>query len=389
MKKRILSFFTCIFLFICIFFPADKYNIKLYAFFLIIIIGYKALLNLLFSKRKQKFLLFMGIMYPIFLIILSLITGKNFNATIAGVYPTLLILIAVVVIEYKIEYKKYFINFLDLLSYAILLLFLLDFFRIIDINENQFIRYFFYELGAGMIGKSSSYSVYYKIFFKASPLLVISFSVHLYKKNFIKSTLVLFALLLSGTRANLFIGLLILVGFVLYNVYFKAGNNKVYLKLFVSLLLVICIPLSIKFFNLLMNTSGSISSDNVRNGQLRSFIKLFSNPKIFLFGQGFGSKFFDEGRNILTYDSEIAYLDLLRKIGFPLFLIFMIFVLMPFKSKKIPLLVKFSYFGYLLICFTNPLLFSSTAYILYIFLYVEFYKLDAVEHSYEDKIMSH
>ena len=74
-----------------------------------------------------------------------------------------------------------------------------------------------------------------------------------------------------------------------------------------------------------------------------------------------------------TTSSEIAYLDLIRKIGLILFVPFMIFVLKPFKFK-IPIHDKLAYAGYLVVCFTNPLLFSSTAYVLYILLYSKYYK---------------
>ena len=56
------------------------------------------------------------------------------------------------------------------------------------------------------------------------------------------------------------------------------------------------------------------------------------------------------------------------------FILFMVFILRPLFRKKTDKTVRFSYLCYLLVSFTNPLLFSSTAYLLYIWFYLKDYR---------------
>lgn len=50
-----------------------------------------------------------------------------------------------------------------------LVIVLLDVVGFINVNEDNFIRNAFYTYDMGVMVKSSSYAVYYKVFFKSSP----------------------------------------------------------------------------------------------------------------------------------------------------------------------------------------------------------------------------
>ena len=85
-----------------------------------------------------------------------------------------------------------------------------DIAHVFDANGNNFIRNSFYRFDMGLMGKSPAYSSYYRIFFKASPLLVLLLddSITKNKKSWI--VIAFAALWFSGTRANVFSALIIL-----------------------------------------------------------------------------------------------------------------------------------------------------------------------------------
>ena len=126
-------------------------------------------------------------------------------------------------------------------------------------------------------------------------------------------------------------------------------------------------------FNGRMNVKGAVSSDNVRKGQMQSYKEIFSDFDNLFIGTGLGSYFYNYGRMEMVNSAEYAYLDLIRQVGVMFFLLFMIFVLYPL-NQNIALNRKVIYIGYLAIAFTNPLLFSSTAFLAYIYMYYLVYE---------------
>lgn len=117
--------------------------------------------------------------------------------------------------------------------------------------------------------------------------------------------------------------------------------------------------------------SRGAESDLVRLGHIRGLIEVFQNNPIFLLiGTGIGSSFYSYG--VLQYVSsiEIPYLDLFRQMGFILFTIYMMFIMYPLKKIYRQKHYLFMYVCYLLIAATNPLLFNSTFYLIYIYIFI-------------------
>ena len=153
---------------------------------------------------------------------------------------------------------------------------------------------------------------------------------------------------------------------------FVKNFKTLYLRLFFLLLILVIIFTNlsniITSIDNIMNFAGSITSDQIRNRQFDSYLLIFSNPINLLFGTGFGSSFYNLGRNAFAVTAELAYFDLLRQIGLIFFIPFLLFILFPFYVLR-DNTIKVSYLGYLLISFTNPLLFSSTGFLVYLYMY--------------------
>lgn len=111
----------------------------------------------------------MGMIFPIILMIFSSIIGGNIVASISGAYPAFLLLLVITIVQYDINYERMLFSLLQIMVIFTLVIVLLDVVGFINVNEDNFIRNAFYTYDMGVMVKSSSYAVYYKVFFKSSP----------------------------------------------------------------------------------------------------------------------------------------------------------------------------------------------------------------------------
>ena len=217
------------------------------------------------------------------------------------------------------------------------------------------------------MGKSSEYAFYYKIFLKTSPLIILLVDDSLNNKKYITTFIACISLLLSGTRANV----LILTLYILSRIFFDVKIKKTY-KILISFILfgIIVYNLSNITFIItdIMNKKGSIESDRIRNGLMSSYKIIFSDIKNLILGTGYNSSFYNLGTKGYTTTGEYSYLELIRQIGIIFFTIFIIFIIIPLKNK-IKASTKIAYIGYLIIAYTNPLLFSSTGFAAFTYMY--------------------
>lgn len=381
--KHFLNILIICFLFICIFFPGDPYHLKLLFLGLIIIRECGLILKSIIKKR-YLYVTIMGGLYPILLMIWSSVIGGNIGASISGAYSPFIFFLLIIVVERHIDYKKYFMGLLQLEVVSVCSIVALDALRIININFPNFITNAFYTFDMGLIGKNRGFAAYYKVFFKSSPLLIILIPYCFEKKKYFFAGLTLLAMLFSGTRGNIFAAAAVLLYecFVLWKFEKRVQAISLLISLGSIIIIALLSPLIIRRISGMMTAAGSVSSDSVRAGQLSSFLDTLRNPQNMILGMGFGSTFFDSGRNVFTGSSEIAYLDLIRKIGLIWSIPFFIFIFRPF-GWKFRSDYKIAYLGYLVICFTNPLLFSSTAYVLYIFMY----QFNYMKHDHMSKLL--
>lgn len=370
-SKRLVTIFISLLLVICVFFPGDTLNLNVVFWGGACVFGLNAFVSSI-KKGKYSYIIIMGTLYPFLLMIWSsIITGK-ISAAISEAYCPVYILLFVLIGYYEIDYEKIVMIMLKILAILTVSIFLLDFLGMIDVNSG-FINSFVYKYDMGIMGKSPMYANYYKIFFKASPLLVLLFPYCMKRKQFFMVGIVFFALVISGTRANMLVGaMLLLIGII--SIWQKNKKSQIIIIGVILLLFLMIFPQILIMLEDIMNATGSVNSDTVRIGQIRSFFDVLSNPQNLILGQGFGSEFWDAGRMMYSFSSEISYFDLLRKIGLIWFIPFAYFILKPFKFQ-IDIYIKLTYCGYLLIALTNPLLFSTTAFVMYIYLYSKQYQM--------------
>lgn len=375
LKRRIFSVLLILYLVVVIFFPKDQYNLKIIILFIVCSLSIKDIFRMKSNFDYITFLI--SLIFPIITIgISTFITGSFVLALKAGYVPLLFLWFPIIIYN-NLRIKEYFFLILKIEAIIIVAIVGLDTIGIINVNTGL-IREFIYKWEMGYMGKSVQYALYYKLFFKTSPLLIFLVDEMFETKKYPMLIIACLALVFSGTRAN-FIAMIV---YLIWNVIFYHKKKNI-LKI-VSAILILCL-IVINLSNItgifygMMSTKGSISSDNIRKGQLRSYKEIFSDFRNFFIGTGLGSSFYNYGRSKMVSSAEYAYLDLIRQVGVMFFLIFMIFVLYPL-TRNIALNRKVIYIGYLAIAFTNPLLFSSTAFLAYIYMYYLVYE------SYKEKL---
>lgn len=367
-RKNVLTLVLIVYLGVVIFFPVDQFNIKIITIFLATLLSIK---SIFFGNNKINFITKMiSIVFPFATIFVSVIlTGDIINSLKSGYIPILFLWLPIIIVH-DLNLKKYIMFFLKIEAIFICLIGLLDILEVINVNNGE-IRDFIYYWQIGVIGKSVKYPFYYKLFLKTTPLLLFLLDDSFENKNYIMIVLTCVSLIFSGTRANI----IVMIFYSLWRIIFYTEvdiKNKILLLLPFIIFILFNIPSIINSYFSIMNMEGSVSSDLVRSGQMKSYVEIFSNPFKLLIGTGLGSTFFNYGRNLVVSTAEYAYFDLLRQIGLIGFIPFTIFIIYPFL-KNIKLNYKVCYLGYLIIAYTNPLLFSSTAFLVYVYIYYTYF----------------
>jgi len=207
------------------------------------------------------------------------------------------------------------------------------------------------------------------VFHRASPILLFPLALAFYSflktkniKYMIYTVMVCAALFLSGTRANIFSGILIIyLIFTHYTCFTKKRVTSAFL-----LTLTAGVFFIIGTFLLLTVADSSAAA---KEGHLHSYIEIFrDNPQYLLIGQGPGSYFYTTGFGKEVTNTELSYLDLIRMFGifFTIAIVF-IYLLPLFKIEKYNVTRNFSiaiaYLAYLFIAGTNPLLIGPTGFV--------------------------
>lgn len=211
------------------------------------------------------------------------------------------------------------------------------------------------------------------IFYKTVPMLTIPLSYYYYDflskkekilRNLIYSIIFFTALMMSGTRANMFAASLIILIITLTRL------RKSIAGILMMLPLSFIILSSGSFLAYKMLTEQGEHSVEVKGGHQESITSLIAdNANIALFGQGPGSLYFTSGWGGMTSISELSYHEMIRMFGFigGGFIIFVFFypLFLAYRNKQ-PNYFAFNlgYLAYLFIGGTNPLLMSSTGFLI-------------------------
>lgn len=380
-KKKVNEFLVSAFVFICVVFPGDIYSLKKILFFIICIINAKLVITSLANKRNNM-IAFFGFVFPTILFLYSVIMTGNVLLSFSRSFAAYMFLLIFVVKHYEIDFERILIKSIKLIMVTTVSLALLDVVGAIDVNAGFFRNEIMYGYGLGLMGKSPFYPFYYKIFFKTSPLLVILLFKRFNESNYFTTLLTLTALIISGTRANVLFPIFFLaVFYVLYT----GNKSKIFKYAFVSITITCALLFSgviLEAFNEAFILKAE-TSNIVRQGHIEGLIELIKNdPWIILRGSGMGSEFYSYGTDSYVNAIEWSYLDLWRQMGFLFFFLFLSFVILPlFYRYEVGNYKKYSYITYLCIAATNPLLFSSTSYLVFIYMYYDLKKYKLLQES--------
>ena len=173
--------------------------------------------ELIICCRKRKFgIILIFIFYYLFVTVTeSLIIGNgSVKEVLSFSWVWLMLLIVPISIQWNIDYTRVFLNSTLYVAIVVDLIFLLDITGTVNIFDNYLSR-ILYETNDLKLGKGELSTFGYFIFYKTTPLLVVSLSYFSYRKNILFSLLLFIALCVSGTRANLLIGVCIIIWILL------------------------------------------------------------------------------------------------------------------------------------------------------------------------------
>lgn len=373
-KRLINSLNVCLFFAFVLFallMPNDTLNIKKIAFSMLFGINIFSIISKM-SKSKYYAVSFHMVIFPILLLLFSLLAGGSLYSTVSNIYVCLYAGLILIAVNRKNSFENLLLFALKIVAIIIAFSVILDFVGLLDIYNNKLLMNLYFSQDA-LVGKSTFYWSYYMIFLKASPLLLILLGYALKNNKFLLVVFTFTAMFLSGTRANYFAAIILILFYIF------STNNK-YLKItsiFIGLFILII------FFNKFVDYFKTMFflkqvSDNNKTQDYKSIISLFQNhPLTLIIGTGFGETAEITNYGFTTGTSELSYLDLLRKMGILGLIPFMYFILKPIKTliqnSETKLLVV-TYILYLMVAATNPLLFSSTAYVYYVYIYIKYYQ---------------
>lgn len=201
--------------------------------------------------------------------------------------------------------------------------------------------------------------------------------------NFLEMCLVTTLFIVSCSRSTMILPFVILS----FAFYLRFKDSKYVKMMMYPAIAFIAVALVVLIFKLAGEKSET--SNLIKYAHLYSYGKLLqSNPEYFIFGQGAGSYFFSMGFRAMVPQTEWSYLEILRMCGvfcvgifFLLFYPLMRFSLFLKEKKSIGIIL--SYFIFLIVAGTNPMLINSSGMCVMMIIYsymCKFYKTDNTTH---------
>jgi hypothetical protein len=222
------------------------------------------------------------------------------------------------------------------------------------------------------------------LYVETTPLLVFSvgyFAKRLYETRGLKRVLSglllvinMIAMFIGATRNNMFFSIITPL-LVLY----WYSRRKAFVFIAVAALMIIIVGSNWSAIQNML--SSKETSNGIKITFLDRYFDIFSNMPILIFGQGLGS-YFHSSRGLVS-NSELTYLEIVRRFGLILSTIIFVMLLSPLtilitKKYRDYHYIFLCYLFYLVISATNPLLMSSTGML---FLSIVLYKTFSLRYS--------
>lgn len=364
--KRINIFLLYLFSAFSVIIPNDYHNIKKILFVVLLVVNSIAIYYE--SKHKSVIIIF-GIIFPVSTILFSLVVS-NASAfeVISRGYVGIYLLLVLVVGRFNIDFYKIALFAVKVVCLIICLSVLLDLFSVLSIYRNPILM-FLNDNGSAKIGKGIAYiSMGYMVYLQTSALLLLLVYDSYVKRNIMWLALSCISIFFTGSRA-MWIGLVLEI--VLLFVFDNNQKSKLF-KYLLGFLFIVFTLMSLSSIYQLVTSSFELKSsgDVIRSGHLVSVVQeIVKSPFTFLFGSGYANYFFSAGVFREINAVELSYWDLFRQVGLLGFVFFVCFLLYPISRLKSNKGLLITYIVYLVIAYSNPLLYTSTPYVLYIILY--------------------
>lgn len=351
----LLTFFTVVT-------PTDSLGVK--KVLLILTITYGLLIDRKFSKNIGTVIfLFFAILT---LIIISLFNGSTLGTSLSVLYPFLYVLVGIMAADTMVDFEKIFSDVLIFLSIVIITTAALDMLHLVLVPNNILMTYISL-WGEGQISTSEDAIFHYVIFLNGSPLILYNVAKFGFNKRYGLLLISVLGLFFSGTRANIYMALIILVVALLF-----AFKNM----LLVIFTVLIGLP-TVEFFRLQIQSINEAKSGGDYARELKLEViqsELGNSVRNWVFGKGLGSYYYGPEKrvfNLIQYGyintSEWSYMELIRQAGIIGLVIVMIIILRPliilFFQKQYYVVV--GVLAYLVVATVDPFLITSTGFILY------------------------
>ncbi len=372
-SRRSFDFILMLLVFILIFDPTNKIFHAKELFFIILSFFFACFVFFKNESIEVNYeiilLVFLfSLIVPFYSFFMGVLTDINFSLEFAlsQIKSLILFFTVIALVLVPNNFERYFI--FTLIALAVFILFTYFGFLLEIKFVISYVSWLVTDIQAALIGPRSfgKFDIT-MVYYKTAPLLVFPVAYIFSKKINISTFFILFIVLaaffVSGTRANMFVAILMFFLFVFLKV------NYIFKLLFVAFFfsfLVVFLPGIVDNF-----LNPSEVSNTIKIQHIKSYFHYFlDNPILFVFGSGLGSGFYSSGVDEIVQQTELVYLDILRTHGV-VFLLVVLFVLFYpfFKMLKLNHFKAFGYLFYLIIAGTNPLLFSSTGMLALVYAY--------------------
>ncbi len=208
-----------------------------------------------------------------------------------------------------------------------------------------------------------------QVYFVTSPMLAISLAYYFARawtasrgserlRCWALTALSILGMLLAGTRNNMLMALLLPLGLLLLCMRHRAIGI-----LFGGFAVLLAATLYASELAALLDPTEY--SNQIKLAMLRDYARAFENPLDLLLGQGLGAYHYWEAKSDYYYISELTYLELIRNFGVFGAAAMVVLLLLPiaesFKVRRAlgEKALAVGYLAYLVMCISNPNLFSS------------------------------
>lgn len=373
--NKITKFLLILLIIVCVFDPADQiFHMKMPLFigcWLMVIVS-------IISSNRQIYLPYNVVNYSLALIIIPLFSiayyyllngdepYDGFQYFKAYLFSSLIVLLYVS----RIDLLKPLCIILTLLSMFIVGIFFASVFSplIYIILADMGYEYDVLRVGARVYG-GVTFNV---IFYVTSPMIAISIAAYVYKSmvttggkkilNIILSAINVFAMFLAGTRNNIIIAIALPL-FVL--IWFSKHRIII-----INVVIVIAIAIVLTYIDTVRDMfSATDVSNEHKLSYLVDYSNIFSNIGYLFFGQGLGAYNYWSVLGMKTSITELTYLEIFRNYGIILGAMVFTLIVYPLKYLKYNYMkyhhyALIGYIAYLVMCFSNPLFFSSSGMLL-------------------------